>query len=512
MELVDFNRFVWRQDPSVPGRHLREAGGAEVIEDIWNLTKQGEQNLFLGIYATLSTPLDADKLFVLVRSAWRSLRWDIPIIAASTAHIWHGEGKVPTTLITYDEAKSEEDVDGWVSETTEIFPAYGAEKKTLDDLRYDIGQGPIPANDYDRQTFLYLIPYSETKFGLLLRTSHVPVDGSGVKIMMTKLLGHLASYIVDQAGYTESENARMKWGTGKEATSLLPMITEILRQDEPEVRDEQGKLISEATKAEPRDGPDFKSFIEPPFDPKTSQPKTRRFEHRFTVEESIAIHAAGGIGKNGNTEKFTVNHLVHGALSLLPLYDNPPPPDTSALVFYYGLVDGRQHLRKDYRDPLAYPAYCLGMSGLHIDASLFNKFPKEDKKGLVLAYAKEVKREYMKQAAYPSLVAIEPQQADLMLSAAPPPPPWLGPAYAADGKGAVYLHPSYVAGSQGKTIIEVDDFFVGLNKCDPGPFFRCTEWKGRMILSVDYNEFAVSDKVIRQWMAQWADLLLAVAA
>lgn len=106
------------------------------------------------------------------------------------------------------------------------------------------------------------------------------------------------------------------------------------------------------------------------------------------------------------------------------------------------------------------------MSALHISASLFHKFSKDDKKDLVLAYAKEVRREYLKQAAYPALVAIEPQQGDLMLSA-PAPPPWSGPAYAADGKGAVYLHPRYTAGD--KAVIDVDDFFVGLNKCDPGP-------------------------------------------
>lgn len=86
----------------------------------------------------------------------------------------------------------------------------------------------------------------------------------------------------------------------------------------------------------------------------------------------------------------------------------------------------------------------------------------------MLGFAKEVRKEYMKQAAYPSLVAIQPQQGDLMLSA-PPPPPWEGPAYAADGKGSVYLYPSYTPDSANSPVLEVDDFFIGLNKCDPGP-------------------------------------------
>ena len=41
-------------------------------------------------------------------------------------------------------------------------------------------------------------------------------------------------------------------------------------------------------------------------------------------------------------------------------------------------------------------------------------------------------------------------------------------------------------------------------------FFRCTEWKGRIMLSVDYNEFAVEEKVMKGWLQQWVDLLLAL--
>jgi len=257
MELIDYDRFLWRLDKTVPGRHIREAGGGEAVEDIWKLTKHGEQNLFLGIYATTSIPLTSETLFTHVRSAWRSLRWEVPTIAATTSHDWHGEGKAPTVYIVYDEAKSNKDVDTWVEETTEIFPTYGAENKTLDDLRYDVGQEPIPVNDYDRQTFLYLVPYSPTKFGLLLRTAHTTFDGSGVKIIMTKFFKHLASYIANPEAYANSQNTAIHWGNGAETSALLPFITEILREEEPEVKDGKGNIVSEARRAEPRDGPEY---------------------------------------------------------------------------------------------------------------------------------------------------------------------------------------------------------------------------------------------------------------
>lgn len=253
MEHFDFNRYVWRADSDVSGRHIREAGGAEAIEDLWKVTKHGEQNLFIGIYASLSVPVASDVLLAHVKSAWRALRWEVPTIAASTSHIWHQDGRPPTAFIVYDEAKSNEDVEKWISETVESFPTYGIENKTLDDLRYDIGQEPIPVNDFDRQTFLYLVPYSTTKFGLLLRTAHTTFDGVGVKVLMTKILGHLASYIVD-AG---SEHLTMEWGTGKEAGWLNPIQSEILREDEPEVKDDEGRVISEARTAVRRDGPEY---------------------------------------------------------------------------------------------------------------------------------------------------------------------------------------------------------------------------------------------------------------
>lgn len=98
--------------------------------------------------------------------------------------------------------------------------------------------------------------------------------------------------------------------------------------------------------------------------------------------------------------------------------------------------------------------------------SIFHSHPPEDKKGIIVEFAQAVKKEYAKQAAYPALLAIQPQEGDLMLQA-PPPPPLLGPQYGGDGRGSVYLFPQYPA--EGPAVIDIDHFFVGLNKCDPGP-------------------------------------------
>jgi len=253
MDAFDFSRYAWRTDSSVHGRYMREAGGGEVIEDIWNLTKHGEQNLFIGIYASLSqgVSLTPAKLLEHVKSAWKSLRWEVPVMAATTSHTWHAD-KVPTTFIVYDAAQSTSDVDKWLQETVELQQEY--QTKTLDELRYDIGQGPIPVNDFDRQTFLYVVPYSPTKFGLLLRTAHTTFDGSGVKILMTKLVTHLQKYISDP-GYAAAQANLMKWGT--EGEHLLPIVTEVLRKHESAVVDDNGVAISQELPAEPREGKEY---------------------------------------------------------------------------------------------------------------------------------------------------------------------------------------------------------------------------------------------------------------
>jgi len=253
MDTFDFNRYVWRTDSSIHGRYIREAGGGEAIEDIWKLTKHGEQNLFLGIYASLSqgVSLTPAELLEHVKSAWKSLRWEVPTLAATTSHTWHKD-KVPTAFIVYDVAQSTEDIDKWLQQTVELHQEY--QNKTLDELRYDIGQEPIPVNDFDRQTFLYVVSYSPTKFGLLLRTAHTTFDGAGVKILMTKLFMHLQKYITD-TGYTKAQAIVMKWGT--EGERLLPIVTEVLRKHEPAVIDENGVVISQELPAELREGKEY---------------------------------------------------------------------------------------------------------------------------------------------------------------------------------------------------------------------------------------------------------------
>lgn len=252
MELIDFNRYTWRKDETVPGRLYREPAGGEAATVVVNRTKHGDMNVFLGVYATSTVPLTESTLREHAKLAWTSVRWEVPTIAASTSITWPAEGVPPACLITYDVAKSAADVALWADEAVQIRPKYMS--KTLDDLRYDLGQSPIPANDFDIQTVLYIVPFSATKLGLLIHTSHVTFDGSGAKILMTKFLSHFVNYITDP-GYLASQQATFAWGT--EDANLLPCFTDILRKREPAVLDGDGRVIQTGRVEEFRDGKEY---------------------------------------------------------------------------------------------------------------------------------------------------------------------------------------------------------------------------------------------------------------
>lgn len=253
MAALDFSRYKWRQDDKVFSRFKREVGGGELYDDILNFHKQGEQNLFLGTYIELYQPYQfpqASDFIDLLRKAWISLRWDVPTVASQTLHEPRDGSLWPASLLVYTLASNRSEVEAWAKETVILKEGY----KDLDTLRYDIVTGVIPEEDLVPQTFLYYTPMSPTSFGLLIYTSHVPFDGSGVKVLMSRFLEHLSRYISDSQ-YDASEFARHKWG--EENANLIPSSSEILREHEPAELDGDGNIVKPELPEEPREGPKY---------------------------------------------------------------------------------------------------------------------------------------------------------------------------------------------------------------------------------------------------------------
>ncbi|GJJ15155.1 hypothetical protein Clacol_009430 [Clathrus columnatus] len=518
MTSFDQNRGKWREDHKVPGRFIRECVSAEIMLDIWNTQYHGDGNMFLGLYIKLANSFGASEFMTYLREAWKSLRWEIPTIALQVYHVPVKRDSLPKPYMVYDVAKSSSEADDWAKTTAFLMEGY----KDLDDLRYHIGQNPLPPTDFVPQTFVYALQTSPDSFGILIHTSHVISDGNAVRIVGNRLLYHLANYIGDP-GYQKLESKKIRWGS--ESVNLVPVISDVIQNYEPAVKDSSGNIIKEEIPGEIREGPEydktlaevmdglnkgstlahpFKSIIYPIFNVQKQNPRSRRVYYTFTLEESERIKAACKPTRS-MPEKLTCLNLketVNGALGLVTILDNPPQKDSDAMIFFWGVVDPRKKLIPRYHN---YPCFALGMSALLLPVSLYETFSHEDRRTLVLEFAKATREEYNKQAQYPSLTSVLDEEVDRMLQG-PPPPPWCGPRYSADGRGSNYLSPSHEV--NGRKIIEVSDFFIAVNRCDPGPCFRATEWNGRIMLSADYNELAVETKVAQRWMDLWRKLVL----
>lgn len=215
--IVDKSRYIWRSSLDDPAYHFREAWGTEAIHDIWNRYNHAEQNLFLGVNITLATPTAISEVLERARDAWVALRFSTPIIAAHTEH-----DKTDNTFITYRDAADAADAHAWARRTVRFHET----PKDLDDLRFVVGQKPIPEENGD-QTFIYFISHSDTSYGVLMHTSHVPFDGAGTKIIMNRFLNMLARYLADP-----SLAASEKFSWGMEAANLTPAARQVLGPNE----------------------------------------------------------------------------------------------------------------------------------------------------------------------------------------------------------------------------------------------------------------------------------------
>ena len=248
---LDSCRYVWRKDDHVPTRFKRELGGGELIEDAWTTYNRGEQNLFLGLYITISQPLDVTEFVELLTKAWISTRWDVPTIASQVLHEPREATPIPTVFLTYDLPQNASWVEIWAQRTIILKHGY----EDLDGLRYDIGYGIIPAKDLEPQTFIYVLQLPSNQFGLLFHTSHVPFDGAGLKMVGSKLLEHLSQYIADSS-YASLEVMRMKWGS--EGSQLLPTASDVLPKQDPTRNDAVPRNVTKPElSVEPREGSEY---------------------------------------------------------------------------------------------------------------------------------------------------------------------------------------------------------------------------------------------------------------
>lgn len=490
------SRTSWCRDPRVPGRLIREADACGRVCDVMNLLRPGDDNIWVGIYVVLADPLTPVTLIALLKKAWALVRWEVPTIGAITVHEPQPGHALPKSCIAYDPVKGQDDLDAWLAESVQMHEGVN----DLHELRYELGPTPTPARIGDVQTILRVCPMAEGKFGLIFNSSHLAFDGGGVKSVLTRLLGHLTSMLRDP-GYS-NQLAHLQWG--QEIDNLLPGHSDVLgdSEDVSFAEDTANKVMAVLAEKMPTYHPLVS--VNQPLYPGIEN-KTRHLDHTFTLEETAALKAACKVSAT-NPTKVSMNHLVQGALCLLVLLDNPPAPDSTSNLIFWGMVGGRKRLRPPYNATGAYSGICITMSDLVVPAVL----PPGNTKAQVLHLARAMKSEYERQAALPGIVAAADDIADgLAAMMAASEEPLAMPVYSGDGIAEDELQTRYP--KEGQVVMEIEDIMVSGNHSDPGPSCRATQWKGRVKIAMDVNVLAVREEVAEGWLKTWVDLLLAAA-
>ena len=118
----------------------------------------------------------------------------------------------------------------------------------------------------------------------------------------------------------------------------------------------------------------------------------------------------------------TIQNVAHAAVFLVCANDNPPSEDTpkDAVLMNYGIVNARARLRPPYNEQDGYPGYCLGMSPIVVLLSFIAENAQKSAKDQLIAIANNIKDSYRRQREYPALLAVEPEQGDLMRAAMTP--------------------------------------------------------------------------------------------
>ncbi|KAJ7748629.1 hypothetical protein B0H16DRAFT_1319703, partial [Mycena metata] len=479
----------WAPSADDPTYYTRRGWAFETIEDVFNRQKHGEHTMFLGANISAARPIVSKSLLKHARNAWVSLRYTLPTLAAHTEQDSDGN-----TLLTYRTASSAADAQAWAERTPLL---HEEEVKTLDDLRYELGEKLLPDANGD-QTFLHLVVHSDTSFGVLLHTSHVPFDGTADKIITTRFLKTACS--LARCWFSRRSEPEM----GRRTANLTPAAGRVLGPNEVVEGAGYGETLNSV----------MMGFATVMMVVGTASSGGAAAGQTMRLGLSLSVDETAKFVEFAKSNGFTVNQVVHAALMMVCVFDNPPTADTpaDAALVSMSLVNPRYRLQSAYSGRDGYSGLALCGSAIVAPLSILRTLNKSEKEQLTeIAHA--IKAEYLKQKAFPSLLAITQQQTEMMLpalkNASPDAPPFMGPAYVGDGRGEDYLDRAY-PGADGNAVLNLDEFLLSVNKTDPGGSFRAFSWRDQLVLSVDYNERTVEREVVQGWMDKWAEVLRVV--
>ncbi|KAK0491397.1 hypothetical protein IW261DRAFT_1556551 [Armillaria novae-zelandiae] len=515
----DLEQFQWKRFHTDDGAEarIRLLAGGECTHDIMNRHIQGDQTLFFAVYVDLTSAHSRTKIMGTCRDAWKWLRYYVPIIACTIS-----VDDVDSGYLEYH-SPTPSGVEEWVART---FIVHDQQVLDLNELRTQVGQTRIPSAAGD-QTWLHVVANVSvaddaiTRVGFLFQSHHAPFDGPGIKLIFSRYLTQVASSL------GSSMPCDFAWGS--EVHNLTPCVYSILSTLEP-------------CPIPPHSG-EHPSFEKPYYQSmqtiysgvlKASQnaygfrPRARDTRWPFCQRDEIVLSKRESdlILKRLKDvlppqRSYTVTHLVHAALAMVVMSDNPPEKnDLESFLNNYSLVNCRSRLKEPYSQPMhdGYPGYAIGITMMRIPVSIFCSSSGELlplNRDLLFKAMDAIRDFYDNQRGVPAPLSCMAQLGQIMsmsmkdAAVANSLPPNQCYMLSSDGVGERYLQPTY-ADQSGKTVLTVPKFFSSLNRNDPGPFFRVSSWKGLIELSADFNSNIVSKQEVHHHLTKWREFILLI--
>ncbi|KAK0504540.1 hypothetical protein EDD18DRAFT_1125312 [Armillaria luteobubalina] len=480
----DLSKSEWEPLPDgTPGRR-RIPSGAEIVEDIMNRFFKGYQTLFFAVYLDFSIIPTSD-VTAGCREAWKWLRYNIPTIAVP---VEVDEKDVPRFVY---HAATPELVEAWANRTCIV---HKQDVIDLDALRELVCGAKVPSPDGDA-TWLHIAISKGTdsisKLGFLLHTQHAPFDGKEVDNLLPAAMNVLAPH---------------------EPKPIPPSSGETPTADHP-YYESLSKAMEAMGATFPN--PDLWGFKHREADP--GWPVCAREEVTLSKTESDAVMDA--LKKLKKDHAFTLTHLVHAALAMVVINDNPPTPEqSSGIIAPQALANCRNRLKEPYASRNGYAGYALGVSGTHIPVKIF----MEDG-GKLLPMTKEtliktcshIREEYKLHRELPATLSYMDQGSQVLASSmkagalADAIPPDQCYKFSSDGKGETVLQ-GVSLDTNGKQLFEISKWFTALYRVDPAPFFRFFSRKGCIILSCDVNKNIISLEDTKGYMQKWKEYIMMI--
>ncbi|PBK74299.1 hypothetical protein ARMSODRAFT_583137 [Armillaria solidipes] len=511
----DLSKSEWEPLPDgTPGRR-RILSGAEIVEDIWNRLFKGYQTLFFAVYLDVAT-IPTSNITAACREAWKWLRYNIPTIAVPV----EVDEKDVSRFVYH--AATPESAEAWADRTCIV---HRQDVVDLDVLRELVCSARVPSADGDATWLHVAIPKgadSISKLGFLLHTQHAPFDGTALKFIFNLYLAQLAK-ILSSDTYAPDV---LPWG--KEVDNLLPAAMNVLASHEPQ------PIHTSSGEAPTANHPYYESFLKAmeAMGATFPNPNLWGFRHReadpgwpvcareeVTLSKTESDAVMDTLKKLKKDHAFTLTHLVHAALAMVVINDNPPTPDqSSGIIAPQALANCRDRLKEPYASANGYAGYALGVSAIRIPVKIFmedgGKLLPMSKETLIKACS-HIREEYKLQRELPATLSYMDQgsqvlaggmKAGALANAIPPDQCY---KFSSDGKGETLLQGVYLD-ANGKQLFEISKWFTALNRVDPAPFFRFFSWKGCIILSCDVNKNVISLEDTKGYMQKWKEYIMMI--